>query len=885
MNPLDIAKKRAELQKAVESNIAGQFIDGGSVLSSLEKAGTEKQEAVIGRTKSGKKIYRDKKAGAYTDFTAQDHYDAFDVHDNETIKYLNLYDPDNIFPEQKLSTEKKEDARKKFKFHSMMADSHVEAYKKSTNLKKGMENDLLEKAGANNPNLRLVHIIDKNGVHRVVWKLPEEIEKLKETKSRIEDVKPGDKVTVDGESWTIRRLVPADGYVRVQNDTTGKKAYRTLNKVRFPHPETGEETLGGNEVQRAAATGGSGGYTNPDVEPEQARDYEVFGTPAERMQDWADMIKNFADDKSKNLTVAYGTGGVGKTFNVLKNEKIKKGLEDGTVVKFTGGTTAAGFFEMLYKNRDKKIILDDFDMVFNDPGMLGLLATISRSSEERLLSNPNSSKSVKVQKEESDEDKDEDSVQIPSKFTFTGKLMVISNIDLDDEAAGSGGNANKFEELLGNANKVDLKMSKKETWDLINEFILHKNGEVNMDLKFQDAFGSPKEVSKEDREELAEYFKKNWKEMRELSGRTLTKANAIQQFYKRRGANWQEKADQMLLQGGDENIGVRERFRTFNDSIDMIASGELKSAIIGAQNADNIVEHLKNRGFKCPKINGVPKEHVLIDQMKPDYVPHPRENFVTDTYVVETGSNFTDRKLYETLWKHNGKVIIFDNSAKAFLQSDLGQGLLKGALDTSGDGEIAWLSKSTGGKVKPPKKDKDMPIEEYHEMLRREGFKFDIEESGKVINVSHPYDIPDKFQFKGRCIFVGDVDDAEQPIKSRSMIADIKTTPEEFLTVVNDVIEHREREGLAFSHIFKGVDKNEYREAVEIMNKLKDKIHPRHFTEEGIQTIINIKRENEGQNLTEEQRIAKYRRRLAKSFYDDLNYGNDNIIKAFKSLL
>ncbi len=755
-------------------------------------------------------------------------------------------------------------------------------------LNKG-EYDLLEKAKPRNPNLILTHIIDKNGHHKIVWRSPEDVASQKEGKTK-QEVKPGDKVTYRDGTHTVHK-VQKNGYVTLVGPD-GVKHDKSLKKIKFHNPETGEadsgeffhdpETTDGPAptTARATSTPASGSASvNPNIDPdkEEGLDYEIYGSPEERMGDWVDIIRDFANNNSKNLVIAYGTGGVGKTYNVLQNQKIKAGLESGEYVKVTGGTTPAGFFEMLYENRDKKIILDDFDMVYNDPQMLGLLAIISRSSEDRVLTYPGSSAGRG---------------DLPSKFKFTGKIMSISNIDIEANAERGGDNASKYEELLTNSNKVNLYMTKKETWDLINEYILHRNGEVNTGLKFRNAYGVEIDSSIEDRKELAEYFTKNWKDMKELSGRTLTKANAIQQYYKEIGENWQSKADQMLLNSTEGNqLGVEERFRDFNDSVNMIAKGDLKSAVIVDKNSDRVIAALKSKGFKNSiiRVDGEDGYH-LQEQMRPDYVPKEGEKFATEMYVQIAGTNISDKNLYETLWKHNGKVIIFDNSCKKFLKSDIGQGLLKGALDTSGDGQLTWLSKINTGKFPVPKKQSEQDDLQYQDFLRQEGFSFETDDRGKIDpkTISHPNDLPDRFEFKGRCVFITDSsNDAPQPIQSRSVLADIDVTPKEFLSLADSVADKMEKMGHTVSYVYNNASIEDYREAVNFLREHEGKIHARHFSEEGVQQIMGKLQtaRKEGEPLEETKRRIK--RQLQKSFIDSdfSNNHESDISKAFQNLI
>lgn len=736
--------------------------------------------------------------------------------------------------------------------------------------------DIIEKAKPMNPRLVLTHIIDKNGVHKLVPKLPQDLQEGEH------GIKVGDYVTFEGQKNKILKIFNKEGFMTLEGPD-GRKHNKKFNKLKFKKKDSDKEINLPDSAQevdeelKENLQEKERTQQSQEQEVDEGLDYELYGTPAERMEDWVDLVDGFATGNSKNVVMAYGTGGVGKTYNVMQNEIINEKLQKGEILKFTGGTTSAGFLEMLYKNKDKNIILDDFDMIFEDPQMLNIIANLSRSSEERIITKPTSGSG-------SEDD-------VPSSFEFNGKLMIISNIDIDKAAAGSG-NASRFEELLTNAGSVNLKMSKKETWDLINEHILHKDGKVNQNLKFKNCFGGVFDATVEDREELSEFFKKNWQDTIELSGRTLAKASAIQKFYKDKGLPWIEQAEKMLLKDRDIGLSITERYQDFNDSVDLIQQGLMKAAVIVDKNADRIVERLKEKGLKKTAMNG---GFEWQKQTEPNYVPSdPDEKFASDMYHVVT-SLTTEKAFFEAMWKHNGKIIIFDKTAKGLLKSGLGQGLMKGALDTSGDGSVSWLSKLATGNYPVPKKNKDEDHKEYAIRLREAGFSYETLDNGKVDmkSITHPYDLPKNFDFKGRVMFVVDSkEDAPQPIQSRSIITNINTNPTEFLEMAEKVAEQRNRLGKRFSNLTEGATFEEYKQAVKILKENTGKIHPRYYDEEGIQTVMMTIRNKAHKMKTEEGRNevirgiirgmagSKIKKAIQNDFELDLN-----IKEAFLSLL
>lgn len=103
-------------------------------------------------------------------------------------------------------------------------------------------------------------------------------------------------------------------------------------------------------------------------------------------------------------------------------------------------------------------------------------------------------------------------------------------------------------------------------------------------------------------------------------------------------------------------------------------------------------------------------------------------------YVKLTGK-MTAAAVYQAMYEHNGKILLFDD-CDSVLQDDNAINLFKGALDTSGDGTIDWGS-------------------------------------AKKLKDSTGQEIPGKFAFNGRAMFISNLDidgkagEKIQPIVSR----------------------------------------------------------------------------------------------------------------------
>jgi hypothetical protein len=112
-----------------------------------------------------------------------------------------------------------------------------------------------------------------------------------------------------------------------------------------------------------------------------------------------------------------GSPGVGKTYTVLKQIKdagLKKGVD---FIHVKGRSTAAGMYITLYEENGKLIVFDDCDSVFANADGVNVLKGALDSYGERdiswLVGRPL---------------KDSSGKSVPKHFTFTGRVIFISNL-------------------------------------------------------------------------------------------------------------------------------------------------------------------------------------------------------------------------------------------------------------------------------------------------------------------------------------------------------------------------------------------------------------------------------------------------------------------------
>ena len=150
-----------------------------------------------------------------------------------------------------------------------------------------------------------------------------------------------------------------------------------------------------------------------------------------------------------NSFILTGSGGIGKTTAVMNTLKKLGYREDtpeqtaGDFIVVRGFSTPRALYETLYQFKDKILILDDADQVFKDPLGANLLKAALDDKKTRVI-NWNTSR----------EDSD-----IPSRFTYTGKIVFISNMSVTQFPQA----------LVSRSQKVDLTLNVEEKVEIIEE--------------------------------------------------------------------------------------------------------------------------------------------------------------------------------------------------------------------------------------------------------------------------------------------------------------------------------------------------------------------------------------------------------------------------------
>lgn len=203
--------------------------------------------------------------------------------------------------------------------------------------------------------------------------------------------------------------------------------------------------------------------------------------------------------------MGYGTGGVGKTYTldnpddgILQQRKLieydpeldmETNSDEYDYFKATGKPGSREIQKMMYKHRNKLIIFDDCDSMWDDPGIINVLKGALDTSGQG-----------KVQWAQAiNPPKDSDEEAVPAVFRFTGRMMFITNLSKAELVAKG---ASPITE--SRAASTDLSMNLEQTLERIETKIIPKmslkddKGEKLADLTLEDkqaAFEAFKEVA------------------------------------------------------------------------------------------------------------------------------------------------------------------------------------------------------------------------------------------------------------------------------------------------------------------------------------------------------------------------------------------------------
>jgi hypothetical protein len=177
-----------------------------------------------------------------------------------------------------------------------------------------------------------------------------------------------------------------------------------------------------------------------------------------------------------------GPPGMSKTYIVRRTLYFNDMLpgKDYTIVKGSA-LGMSEVYSLLYKNRNKILVLDDFDTPLGDENMVNMLKSITDSYSRRIISFPREAlMRLGLEGEEP---------EAPDKFEFKGKILIITNLTRDQ--------INRA--LVSRAPTFEVKFNTEEVVKMIEDFMRFIAPEVDMNIK-KEVYQYILELYKNDRE-------------------------------------------------------------------------------------------------------------------------------------------------------------------------------------------------------------------------------------------------------------------------------------------------------------------------------------------------------------------------------------------------
>ena len=244
---------------------------------------------------------------------------------------------------------------------------------------------------------------------------------------------------------------------------------------------------------------------------------------------------------SKSI-IAFGTGGVGKTYTMEQVMKRHNQVEYDDVdaghgldtpgeydyVKITGKSTPTAMFKALYEHNGKTIVFDDCDSVLKDETSINIFKGALDTSGGGGVTY-DSGRDTKTAKKGHENQKGESIV--PKRFKFNGRVIFISNLQPE----------NMPQPLVDSrALAVDLSMTIDDTVERLRQ--------ISQIMPITDASGNKIEVSEADRTAAVDFINEYRNQIRpgKLNARTMGNITKIIHTSSGTNRDWKKMALTML---------------------------------------------------------------------------------------------------------------------------------------------------------------------------------------------------------------------------------------------------------------------------------------------------------------------------------------------------
>ena len=164
----------------------------------------------------------------------------------------------------------------------------------------------------------------------------------------------------------------------------------------------------------------------------------------------ASLINVIIKSNDLHSLIIYGAGGSGKSYLVLN--EINNKLDKNDYIYFNGYSTPLSLYQLLYNNRDKKlIILDDMEGIFKNEISISILknALWSTNNNERVVEYHTSRE-----------------MSIPNTFIFNANVIILCNKINEKDI--------NFQALLSRTIVYEMKFTYLEKIEMLTHLILER---------------------------------------------------------------------------------------------------------------------------------------------------------------------------------------------------------------------------------------------------------------------------------------------------------------------------------------------------------------------------------------------------------------------------
>lgn len=304
----------------------------------------------------------------------------------------------------------------------------------------------------------------------------------------------------------------------------------------------------------------------------------------------------------------YGTGGVGKTYEVTKrldmagktqydevkhqaanllgkesgdseeggeDEPAEEGVKSTNYdwIKITGYMSAPEVYRTMYEHNGKILVFDDCDKVLRDETSVNLFKGALDTSGDGTISY-----STKTGV------KSEGGGKLPKSFQFTGHAIFISNLS----------NSEVPQPIKSRALRADLTMTPEQTIERLRFIAKNKEG------KYQNLhFKGVKSYTHEEMSDIIDFLDKHKHNTGDLNVRTVGSMLAIKKIADAEGEDWRKDAEHMIFSKSEDSYWNGSMFRMQKSFVNSIyKSGDMGFDLAASESSVHNPKAVKSLEFR-----------------------------------------------------------------------------------------------------------------------------------------------------------------------------------------------------------------------------------------------------------------------------------------------